>query len=237
MRISNKYIYLLFMLLCTLSVSAQKEERKNIRQGNKLYENEQYTEAEIAYRKALEVNAHSPQSQMNLGNALYRQEKTQEALQQYQALTNDEENPERQANAYHNMGNVLMQAQDYANAVKAYQQSLIKRPSDNETRYNLALAQALLKQQEQQNQQQQEQQQEQEQEQQEQQQEQPQEQQQEQNQQEQQQEQPQDAREQISKEQAQQLLDALMQDEQEVQDKVKELQMQQSQGRKIDKDW
>lgn len=227
--------------LLSIPMMAQKAERKQIREGNKQYEEGKFTEAEIAYRKALEVNEDSPQSTMNLGNALYRQEKAAEALEQYKRLISDEDHPERQADAYHNIGNVMMQAQDYKAAIQAYQQSLIKRPSDNETRYNLALAQALLKQQEQQqNQDQQDenqQQEQQEQEQQQQQQEQPQEQENQQQQDQPQEQEQQDSQEQISKEQAQQLLDALMQDEEEVQEKVKELQMQQSQGRKTDKDW
>lgn len=227
-------------LLLSFPMMAQKAERKQIREGNKQYEEGKFTEAEIAYRKALEVNEDSPQSTMNLGNALYRQEKAAEALEQYKRLISDEDHPERQADAYHNIGNVMMQAQDYKAAIQAYQQSLIKRPSDNETRYNLALAQALLKQQEQQQQQDQQdenQQQEQQEQEQQQQQEQPQEQENQQQQEQQQEQEQQDSQEQISKEQAQQLLDALMQDEEEVQEKVKELQMQQSQGRKTDKDW
>lgn len=226
--------------LLSFPMMAQKAERKQIREGNKQYEEGKFTEAEIAYRKALEVNEDSPQSTMNLGNALYRQEKAAEALEQYKRLISDEDHPERQADAYHNIGNVMMQAQDYKAAIQAYQQSLIKRPSDNETRYNLALAQALLKQQEQQqnqDQQDENQQQEQQEQEQQQQQEQPQEQENQQQQEQPQEQEQQDSQEQISKEQAQQLLDALMQDEEEVQEKVKELQMQQSQGRKTDKDW
>lgn len=240
----NKTIILLSLglSLTALPLWGQKAERKQIRGGNKLFDKEKYTEAEIAYRKALEVNANSPQATYNLGNALYKQEKAQDAMNQYQsALAQAEGNPLRQASVLHNMGNVFMQAGDYAHAVAAYRQSLLNRPGDDETRYNLALAQALLRQQEQQqqqqqNQEQQEQQQDQQQEQQDQQQEQPQEQQQQQQQQ-QEQDQQQEEQERISKEQAQQLLDALMQDEKEVQEKVKKLQMQQGQRVKTEKDW
>ena len=240
----NKYIVLLLCLLMAVPLMAQKTERRQMVQGNKLYEEEKYTEAEIAYRKALEEKTESARVKMNLGDALYNQQKFNEALEQYQLLAADENlDNDLQADAFHNIGNVMMQAQDYGKAVEAYRQSLIRRPGDDQTRYNLAMAQALLKQQQEQQQQQDQQQeqqqdkqdqQQQEQQQQQQQQEQEQEQQQQNKQQEQQ---PQDAQEQISKEQAQQLLDALMQDEAEVQDKVKQLQMQQSQGKKIDKDW
>ena len=229
--------------LTALPLCGQKAERKQIRSGNKLFGKEQYTEAEIAYRKALEVNANSPQATYNLGNALYKQEKAQDAMNQYQsALAQAEGNPSRQASVLHNMGNIFMQAGDYAHAVAAYRQSLLNRPGDDETRYNLALAQALLRQQQQQQQQQQNQDQQQEQQQdrqqdQQQQQEQQQQDQQQQQQQQQEQEQQQEEQERISKEQAQQLLDALMQDEKEVQEKVKKLQMQQGQRVKTEKDW
>lgn len=237
----NRTIILLSLGLSLFAMPlwGQKAERKQVRSGNKLFGKEKYTEAEIAYRKALEVNANSPQATYNLGNALYKQEKAQDAMNQYQsALAQAQGNPSRQASVLHNMGNIFMQTGDYAQAVMAYRQSLINRPGDDETRYNLALAQALLRQQQQQQQQQQnqDQQQEQQQDQQQQQQEQQQEQQQQQQQQQQEQQQ-QEEQERISKEQAQQLLDALMQDEKEVQEKVKKLQMQQGQRVKTEKDW
>ena len=229
---------LLTFLLGTLSVSAQKAERKHIREGNRSYQEEKFTEAEVAYRKALEVDRESPEANFNLGNALFRQEKPQEAVEQYRLALDDTDNHDRRAAAWHNVGNACMMGQDYASAVNAYRHSLILHPQDNETRYNLAMAQALLKQQEQQQQQQQDQQdqQQEQQEQQEQQQDQPQPQdRQERN--DEQQDQQEQQQEQLSQEKAQELLDALMQDEQEVQDKVKKLQMQQGQRVKTEKDW
>lgn len=53
---------------------------------NKLYETEKFTEAEIAYRKSLEVNPRSSEGTYNLGNALYKQKKFPEAAEQYQLL-------------------------------------------------------------------------------------------------------------------------------------------------------
>ncbi len=235
----NKRYLIILLILCvsSLGLYAQKEERKQIREGNKLYDSEKFTEAEIDYRKALEVNPKSPQATMNLGNALYKQEKGKDAMDQYQLLINSETDPQRLAAAWHNAGNVCMQAQDYANAVAAYEQSLINNPLDNETRYNLAMAQALLKQQQQQQQQQQNQEQEQQDKKDEQQRQQQQQQQQQNQDQDQQNEEQQQQQEQMSQEQAQQLIDALMQDEQEVQEKVKQLQMMQGQRSKTSKDW
>ena len=133
------------------SVYAQKAERKHVREGNELYKTEKYTEAEVAYRKSLDVNPRSVEGTYNLGNSLYKQDKLKEAGEQYQLLAGQEakmkETPEgrtRLAEIYHNMGNISMKGKDYAQSVEAYKQSLRLNPKDDETRYNLALAQKLL---------------------------------------------------------------------------------------------
>ncbi len=139
-------------------------------------------------------------------------------MEQYQAAARIEKNKSKLAQIYHNMGVLLQAGQQYPQCIEAYKQALKNNPKDDETRYNLALAQKLLK--DQQNQQQ-NQDQEQNQDQKEQQEKQQQQQQQQQN--------------QMSKENAEQLLNAAMQDEKETQEKLK--QQQQMQGRKLDKDW
>ncbi len=229
-------------LLCTTSMFAQKAERKNVREGNKLYESEKYTESEIAYRKSLEVNPRSVEGTYNLGNALYRQDKLPEAARQYQQAIGQAEKmmetPEgrsRLASVYHNMGNIFMRGQDYVQSVEAYKQSLRLNPSDDETRYNLALAQKLLSDQQSQDQSQDQQNEDQKENQ-------------EQNQDQQQQQQPQDqeqnqtqqqpqSNEQMSKDNAQQILDAFLQDEKDTQEKVKKAQQQHSQRRRVEKEW
>ena len=220
------------------SASAQKAERKQVREGNSLYQSEKYTEAEVAYRKALDVNPRSVEGTYNLGNALYKQKKFQEAAEQYQLLAGQEaklkETPEgraRLAQVYHNMGNVCMQAKDYAQSVEAYKQSLRVNPKDDETRYNLALAQKLLNDQQQQQDQSQNQQNQDKQDQQQQQQQPQQDNQQNKTQEEQQ------PNEQMSQDNAQQMLDAFLQDEKDTQEKVKKAQQQKQQRRKTEKQW
>lgn len=86
-RIRKSMIWMGALLFCSGAVFAQKAERKNVREGNKLYGNEKFTESEIAYRKSLEVNPRSVEGTYNLGNALYKQKKFPEAAEQYQLLT------------------------------------------------------------------------------------------------------------------------------------------------------
>lgn len=242
-----KKIFLLSAIFCgTLSGVAQtKTEGDYIRSGNKFYADSLYEKAEIEYRKALEINPKSTDAMYNLGNALFNQipqsqEKGKEAMEQYATAVKLESDKAKLAHINHNLGTLLYMAQQYPQSVEAYKESLRNNPNDNETRYNLAKAMYMLKQQqEQQQDQQQEQQQDQQQEQQQdQQQEQQQQDQQEQqqNQEQQQEQQSQQDEEQISKENAEQILNALMQDEKDIQEKQKKM-MQQHQGKTLDKDW
>ena len=230
-KISTRYIFffIVFFLGYPAIGSAQKEVRKELRKGNKEYKQEKYTEAEINYRKALEANARSTDAAFNLGNSLFKQAKMPEALEQYQAALSSETEKGKLASSWHNIGNIFMAGKEYAKSIDAYKQSLRNNPADDETRYNLALAQKLLEDQENEDQDQdqnQDQQQDQEQQQQEQDQDQNQDQQQEQ----------QDPN-QMSKESAEQILDAMIQNERDTQEKVKEQQMRQQKQRKTDKNW
>ena len=221
--------------LCITSLLFAQQESGDVRRGNKQYNDSNYTEAEVHYRRALDKNQQSFEGYFNLGDALFRQEKYPEALEQYTKAerclnANDklrkEELQKRLAATYHNMGNALYAQQQYDKAVGAYQQSLRNNPKDNDTRYNLVKAMHQLQQQQQQNQQQDQQQ--------DQQQEQQDQQQQQQEQQQQQQQQQQQDKQQMDQETAEQILRALEQDEQETQEK---LQRQQGKKRRVEKEW
>ena len=228
------YIISLLLLGGIVSVHAQqKTDRDYLRSGNKLYNDSLFIKAEVDYRKALDINPKSTDAMFNLGNALLMQQKVKEAMEQYESVSKVEKDKSKLAEIYHNMGVILQSAKQYPQCIEAYKESLRNNPKDDETRYNLALAQKMLKdqQQNQQNQDQQQQQQEQKEDKQEQNQDQ---QEQDQKNQQQQQQQQQDKNE-MSKENAQQLLNAVMQDEKNVQEKVKK--QIQIQGKKLDKDW
>lgn len=231
MKIQN-ILLTMVLLCCTTVVFGQKSERDYMRSGNKLYNDSLFVKAEVDYRKALELNPKSTDVMYNLGNALLMQNKAKEAMEQFDAVTRIEKDKGKLARAYHNMGVILQSSKQYPQCIEAYKQSLRNNPHDDETRYNLALAQKMLKdQQQQQNQDKQQ----------EQKQDQKQDDQKDQNkdQNEDQKKQPQQNQQQnkneMSKENAEQLLNAVMQDEKNVQDKVKK-QIQVS-GKKLEKDW
>ncbi len=150
-RSMKKIIYILMMSLLTFTVAAQKESA-DVRSGNKMYKSGKYTEAEIAYRKGLLKNPKSFEATYNLGDALFKQKKYPEALQQYNnALALQPGNKEKIAAAFHNTGNSLLMDKKIEESIKAYEMALKANPKDNDTRYNLAYAQTLLKQQQKQN--------------------------------------------------------------------------------------
>ena len=140
-----KYILFAAFLLLAVGVSAQKAERDYIRKGNRLFNDSVFVDAEVNYRKALEVNPKSAVSMYNLGNTLSQQQKFQEAMEQYDSASKIEKDKMKLAHIYHNMGVLFQAGKDYAKAVDAYKMSLRNNPADHETRYNLALAQKMLK--------------------------------------------------------------------------------------------
>ena len=237
-----KYILLFIATLMCVGASAQKSYREHLRSGNKLYADSLYDKAEVEYRKAVEIDPNGSEALYNLGNALLRQEKAQEAMDQFTMAAKRATDKKNLAEVHHNMGVICQASKDYANAVEYYKQALRENPTDHETRYNLAVAMKQLQnqQQQQQNEQQnenkeQEKQEQQEQEQQQNQQQQQEEQQQQEQQQQEQEQQAQENEDEMSKENAEQLLESAMQDEKEVQEKVKK--MMQIRGKKLDKDW
>ena len=207
---------LLFIVLCTFcNVKAQRTYREHLRSGNNIYADSVYDKSEIEYRKAIELNPKSAEAHFNLGNALMFQNKYTDAIKEYEQAIIYEKDKNRLSQIYHNMGVAMQLSKDYSKAVEAYKQSLLRNPHDNETRYNLAM----LMNQQQQNQQDKKDNQQQEQ----------------QEQQQNQQQQQQENKDEMSEENAQQLLQSAMQDEKDVQEKVQR--MMQVRGKKLEKDW
>lgn len=236
--LKSKYILFVVFLLSAVAVSAQKEERDYIRKGNRLFNDSVFVDAEVNYRKALEVNPKSSVSMYNLGNTLSQQQKFQDAMEQYVAAANIEKDKMKLAHIYHNMGVLFQAGKDYAKAVDAYKMSLRNNPTDDETRYNLALAQKMLKDQQQNQDQNQDQNKDQQKQDQKQDQNKDKQNDQKQDEKKDQQQPPKSEKQnnQMSKENAEQLLNSVMQDEKDVQDKVKK-QQKVLQGGRLEKDW
>ena len=129
--------------VCVLTTGAQTD-RAYIRKGNRTMRagaEGGAVDSEVSYRKALSVNSYNAQAMYNLGCALMAQQKDSAAMECFQKSVNAEKSKIRKAMAYHNMGVILQRQQQYGGAIEQYKQALRLRPNDNETRYNLVLCQ------------------------------------------------------------------------------------------------
>ena len=135
----------MLLLMVAATASAQQADRQYIREGNKQFRLGQYDKAEVSYRKAVEKNPKNPQAAYNLGNALMAQKKDSAAVQQFEQSTRIETNPLRKAAAYHNMGVICQTHKMYGEAIEAYKNALRNNPNDDETRYNLVLCKHMKK--------------------------------------------------------------------------------------------
>jgi len=137
------FINILLIIFLNVACFAQSE-RKLIRDGNKSYEKNNYKQAEINYRKALTKNKESFSGNYNLGNALYKQKNYEEATKLYQSLASKKTNKDALARNYHNLGNSLLQNKKFEESINAYKNSLRLNPKDKETKYNLEYAKKML---------------------------------------------------------------------------------------------
>lgn len=234
----------LLLLAATCSTANAQNDRDYIRRGNRLMRDtvperiqENAPKAQVEYQKAIEYDNTNAIAHYNLGNSLLFQSKAEEAMKEYDTAVRFERDKARKAKMFHNMGVVMQHAKQFDKAVAFYRESLRNDPTNDETRYNYALILYQLKKmpsqggqdnqnkdensqdeknekdQQQQEQQKQNQQNEQAQEQ-----------------------QPQPDPNQMSRENAEQLLNAAMQDEKDTQDKLQKA-LAKPQQRRLQKQW
>lgn len=228
-RRGPKPVAVVLLLLMAATAGAQTD-RQLVRQGNRQFRKGNAADAEVSYRKAVEKQPRNAQANFNLGNALMAQRKDSLAVTQFEKAAKLETNPLRRAQAYHNIGVMCQQHQMFGEAIEAYKEALRNNPADDQTRYNLELCKRQQKQQ-QQNQNQQNQQNKDNKDQKD---KDNKDQQQQQKDQQKQDQQKQD--QQMSKENAEQLLNAAMQEEKQTQERMKKAQ-QKAQRRSLEKNW
>lgn len=139
----NLLLYI-FSLTFSLAITAQEKD-KTLPQANEEYKQNKFVDAEADYRISQSKFPNKATASYNLGNTIYKQNQASEAKYAYaKAIKNAKTRPEKHK-AFHNLGNVFMKEKDYSQAVEAYKNALRNNPTDDETRYNYALAKQKLK--------------------------------------------------------------------------------------------
>jgi len=137
--------YILYILLTFSFVVSAQEKDKTLPKANEEYSEKKFVEAEANYRISNSKFPKRTVAPFNLGNSIYKQNQIAEAKFAYaKAIENIKTRPQKHK-AFHNLGNVFMKEKNYSAAVEAYKNALRNNPTDEETRYNYALAKQKLK--------------------------------------------------------------------------------------------
>jgi len=132
---------ILFILSFLMSFNSFAQNKKSfLRDGNTLYADSSYNEAEMQYRKSLEKDQDYFNASFNLADAVYKQERYEESSALFDALKDNAPTEIDLAQVFHNLGNSLVKEGKLDDAIAAYKNALRINPNDNETRHNLAFS-------------------------------------------------------------------------------------------------
>jgi Ca-activated chloride channel family protein len=146
-----KQLIILLLILWQGPHLFAQQGKRYIKKGNELYQQQKYTEAEANYRKSVDPKSTPIEANFNIGDALFKQKKFPQANTQFSQIAESPNSSKAvKAQAYHNLGNSYLQDKKLEEGIAAYKKSLLNNPKDDETRYNLAYAQEMLKKQQQQ---------------------------------------------------------------------------------------
>ena len=145
-RICLTIMSLVFLAL----TSSAQNDRDYIRRGNRIMRDtvdiqKNSEKAIIQYRKAVDSNPNNPIAHYNLACAQLRRGNPQEAINEFQKAGRLEKDPKRLSDIYHNIGLILYLDKQYDKAVAAYRECLRRDPDNNESRYNYLMALYMLK--------------------------------------------------------------------------------------------
>ena len=121
-----------------------KEAQEFLSDASLALQEDAFQIAEADYRKAISLDPSNETGKYNLGTAYYGKNKNTEALNRFKQAASVATTKSEKHRAFHNLGNTLMNEKNYAEAVEAYKNALRNNPTDDESRYNLALAKDML---------------------------------------------------------------------------------------------
>lgn len=125
-------------------IMSAQSTRGLVNDGVDLYKEQKFADAEVNFKKGVEINPESFEAKFNLGDAYYKQERYDEAIKSFQSAFVNARSDEERSKLYHNVGNSLLKAQKIKESIGAYKEALKLNPNDQETKYNLSYALNML---------------------------------------------------------------------------------------------
>jgi len=131
----------LFIAYCILPVaSLAQNDKVLLKKGNDAYEKKEYDNAISNYQKITEKNPANSTAQYNLGNAFYKNNKTDEAVQAYENALSSSTSKDDRSKTFYNKGVVLQNNKKLPECIEAYKSALKLNPQDEDARLNLQKA-------------------------------------------------------------------------------------------------
>lgn len=144
MNLNRTYIFTLIISILIISISYAQPDRSTNNKGVDAFESGEFAEAETNFKKGVEKAPNSFIANFNHGDALYKQKRYDEAISSYKAALGDVNDDLRTAKIYHNIGNALLKSNKIQESIEAYKTALKHNPDDDDTKYNLSYALSLL---------------------------------------------------------------------------------------------
>ena len=147
---TSQPVHYIFLVLSLFLVGWIGDWSQAIKRGNAHYKAEAYDAALEAYQSAAEDRPEDAISRYNLGTALYQKEQFEKASDEFRRSLGTAD-PVHQAQGYYNLGNAQIQLNDIEGAIRSYKSALRLNPTDLDAKHNLELALEKLEQKSQQN--------------------------------------------------------------------------------------
>lgn len=132
-------------LLVFVSNGLAQSNRSTLNDGVDKYEEKKYSDAEVDFRKVVESAPKNFEANFNLGTSYYKQEKYDDAIKSFASAFESAKDNESRAKVFHNIGNSLLKSNKLEQSVEAYKNALKFNPKDQDTKYNLSYALEMLK--------------------------------------------------------------------------------------------
>jgi Ca-activated chloride channel family protein len=143
--VKSKSVIIALLLLTNISFG--QKVNKNIIKGNEAYTRSQFDSASLFYQEALKNDPGNNIASYNMGNALYKAGKPEDAIKHYDNVIQSYPEKNIKQKAYYNKGVAYQQQNKLPECIDAYKHALKLEPNDEEARQNLQRALAQQKQQ------------------------------------------------------------------------------------------
>ncbi|MBC7552452.1 MAG: tetratricopeptide repeat protein [Taibaiella sp.] len=133
------------LVAAVVPATGTAQTNRLLQQGNKLYSQQRYDEASASYMKALQKDPTNTAGLFNLGNALYQKKQFDSSRKIMASTANAIKDKGGKAAANYNIGNTYMAQKKWEDAIASYKNTLRNNPQDVDAKYNLSYAEQMMK--------------------------------------------------------------------------------------------